>query len=105
LKGMAEHDGNQVAEIAADAKISMDFTGGDAAQPGASPLAQLGMKIEGGTLKGTIYFDPKLGFARGTKMTQEMTMTMKNPTDPSATITVPIKQTIDMKLTKVEDVK
>jgi hypothetical protein len=30
---------------------------------------------------------------------------MKNPTDPSATITVPIKQTIDMKLTKVEDVK
>lgn len=32
-------------------------------------------------------------------------MTMKNPTDPTATLTVPIKQNISAKLTKVEDVK
>jgi hypothetical protein len=38
-------------------------------------------------------------------MNQEMTMTMKNPTDPSATLTIPMKQTIEMTLTKVEDLK
>jgi hypothetical protein len=34
-----------------------------------------------------------------------MTMTMKNPTDPSATISVPLKQTVEMTLVKVEDLK
>ena len=32
-------------------------------------------------------------------------MTMKNPADPAATITVPLKQEITTTLTKVEDVK
>jgi hypothetical protein len=105
LKGMGDYNGTPVAEIAADAKISMDLSGADASQPATSQLAQLGMKVEEGSLKGTIQFDPKLGFARDTVMTQEMKMTMKNPTDPSATITIPIKQTVEMKLTKVEDLK
>jgi hypothetical protein len=34
-----------------------------------------------------------------------MTMTMKNPTDATATLTIPVKQKISAKLTKVEDVK
>ena len=101
MKGMAVRDGNQVAEIAADAKLSADSSGANS----SGQLAQLGMKIEGGSLKGTIYFDPKLGFARETDAVQEMKMTMTNPVDPSATINVPIKLTISMKLTKVEDVK
>jgi len=105
LKGMGSFEGNPVAQIDADAKISMDFSGATGAQPGVSQLAQLGMKVENGSLKGTIQFDPKLGVARDTQMTQELTMTMKNPTDPSAKITVPIKQNIEMKLTKIEDVK
>ena len=63
------------------------------------------MKVEGGSLKGMIRFDPKLGIARNTQMTQDMTMTMKNPADPSATISVPLKQTVEMTLTKVEDLK
>jgi hypothetical protein len=101
LKGMATRDGNQVAEIAADAKLSMDSSGPNT----TGQLAQLGKKVEVGTVKGTIYFDPKLGFARGSDMVTEMTMPIKDPTDPSATISVPIKQTIDTKLTSVEDVK
>jgi hypothetical protein len=105
LKGMGDYKGIPVAEILADAKVSMDFSGGDPSQPGAAQLAQLGMKVEGGTLKGTIHFDPKLGIARNTQMTQDMTMTMKNPTDPSATISVPLKQTVEMTLIKVEDLK
>ena len=52
-----------------------------------------------------IRFDPKLGIARNSQMNQDMTMTMKNPADPSATITVPLKQTVEMTLTKVEDLK
>ena len=101
LKGMADYKGIPVAEILADAKISMDFSGADPSQQ----VAQLGMKVEGGSLKGMIRFDPKLGIARNTQMTQDMTMTMKNPADPSATISVPVKQTVEMTLTKVEDLK
>jgi len=97
LKGMADHDGNRVAEIFADARISMDFTG--------AQLAQFGMKVEGGSLKGTILFDPKLGIARLTQMTQTMTMTMRNPQNPSATLAIPVKRTVEMTLTKVQDLK
>jgi hypothetical protein len=32
-------------------------------------------------------------------------MTIKNPTDPSASITVPIKQSVSAKLETVEDIK
>jgi len=104
LKSIGAHDGVNCAEIASDATIGLDF-GGDPAKQGASGLSQLGMKVEGGSLKGTIWFDPKLGFTRDAQLQQEMTMTMKNPADPSATLSVPIKQTISAKLEKVEDVK
>ncbi len=105
FKGMADHGGAACAEIATDGQISLDMGKPDPASPAGSPLAQLGMKVEGGTLKGTVWFDPKLGFARDAQLTQEMNMTMKNPTDPTATITVPLKQEITTTLTKVEDLK
>jgi Family of unknown function (DUF6263) len=105
LKGVADHDGVQCAEIAADAAISMDMTGADAARPAAPALAALGMKVEGGSMKGTLWFDPKLGFVRESEMTESLTMTMKNPTDPSESLTVPNKQNTHTKLTKVEDLK
>ena len=78
FKGMADHGGVPCAEIAAAGEISLDMAKADA----AGPLAQLGMKVEGGTLKGTVWFDPKLGFAREAQLTQEMAMTMKNPRRP-----------------------
>jgi hypothetical protein len=63
------------------------------------------MKVSNGTLKGTVWFDPQLGMARGSALEQEMTITMKNPTDPAATLSVPMKQHITTTLTKVEDIK
>ena len=105
FKGMKEHGGVPCAEIATAGEITLDMARADAGSPTGAALAQLGMKAEGGTLKGTVWFDPKLGFAREAQLTQEMNMTMKNPTDPTATLKVPIKQEITTTLTKVEDVK
>ena len=105
FKGMTEHGGVQCAEIATDGQISLNMDKADPSSPAGTALAQLGMKVEGGTLKGTVWFDPKLGFARDAQLTQEMSMTMKNPTDPMATLKVPIKQEISTTLTRVEDVK
>ena len=104
FKGMAERGGVPCAEIATVGEIALDMAKPDAASPAGAALAQMGMKIEG-SLKGTVWFDPKLGFAREAQLTQEMNMTMKNPTNPAAMITVPIKQEINTTLTKVEDVK
>ena len=105
FKGMAERGGVPCAEIATTGEITLDMAKADAASPAGAALAQMGMKIEGGALKGTVWFDPKLGFAREAQLTQEMSMTMKNPADPAATIKVPIKQEISTTLTKVGDVK
>ena len=105
FKGMADHAGVPCAEIATDGTISLDMTKADASSPTGAALAQLGMKVEGGSLKGTVWFDPKLGFARDAQLTQEMNMTMKNPSDPAATLKVPLKQEISTTLTKVGDVK
>ena len=104
LKSVSDHEGVQCAEIQTDGTVSLNFDGAPGAA-GDSPLAKLGMKVEGGTLKGTIWFDPKLGHTRDAQLDQEMTMTMKNPTDATATLTIPVKQKISAKLTKVEDVK
>jgi hypothetical protein len=105
FKGMTNHNGVQSAEIETDGKITMDLSNADPTTQAGQALSQLGMKIDGGTLKGTVWFDPKLGFARDAALTQEMTMTMKNPSDPTATLTVPLKQEITTTLTKVDDVK
>ena len=56
-------------------------------------------------MKVTIWFDPKLGYPRESELTQTMTMTMKNPTDPGALLTIPTEQKMHMKLMKVEDLK
>ncbi len=105
FKGMKDHGGVPCAEITTAGEITLDMAKADAASPAGEALSQLGMKVEGGTLKGTVWFDPKLGFARDAQLTQEMSMTMKNPTDPAATLKVPIKQEITTTLTKVGDVK
>ena len=106
FKGMAQHGGIACAEILNDATIALDFSGGGA-DPSAQgqAIAQLGMKVSGGTLKGTVWFDPQLGMARDAQLQQEMTITMKNPADPEKTLSVPMKQSITTTLTKVEDIK
>ncbi len=106
-KGTKPHDGVPCAEIAVDAKINFDMSEAANAKPGAAPnpMAAMGMKIENGTMTGTIWFDNALGMARGSELQQKMTMTMKNPVKPDESMSLPMKQNISTKLTKVEDVK
>jgi len=105
LKAIGDHRGTNCAEIATDGTLSMDLAAASTGAEKGSPLATLGMKVTDGTLKGSIWFDPQLGFARESQLVQEMKISMKNPTDPTATIDVPMKQTIHMELTKVEAAK
>lgn len=101
---MSERGGAQCAEITTEGKLTMDLSGlGASASGGNNPLSQLGMKIEGGTMSGTIWFDNTLGMAREMTMTQQMTMSMKNPANPSESMQIPMTQTITTTLTKVED--
>ena len=102
VTNIADHDGVRCAEIQTDGKLSMDL---DAQKDDSSPIAALGMKVTDGSIKGPVWFDPQLGIARESQLVQEMTISMKNPTDPSASINVPMKQNISVKLTKVEDLK
>jgi hypothetical protein len=99
LKSVADRDGVQVAEIIVDSII--DFGGADSSNPATPQADQRGAKMKKGSIKGTIWFDPKLGFERDSQLTQEMTT--KNPSDPSDTILN--KQTTKTKLTKVEDLE
>lgn len=103
LKSVGDHNGVRCAEIQMDGKISMDLAAPK--DDAESPFAALGMKVTDGTVKGPVWFDPELGTARESQFVQEVTISMKNPADPTATINVPMKQNISMKLTKVEDVK
>ncbi|MDR3403611.1 MAG: DUF6263 family protein [Chthoniobacter sp.] len=102
LTSMGDHNGVPCAEIQTEGTLSMDLS---ASTDDKSPLGALGMKVTDGTIKGPVWFDPALGMARESQLVQEMTITMKNPADASATLTVPMKQQISVKLTKVEDFK
>ncbi|MES2569703.1 MAG: DUF6263 family protein [Verrucomicrobiota bacterium] len=105
-KGTSPRNGVPCAEILMDATINADMSSpGAAGAKEANPLAQMGMKIEGGTMKGTIWFDNALGTARATEVAQEMTMVMNNPLKAGESIKIPVKQLIKVDLTKVEEVK
>lgn len=101
-QGMEDHEGVSCARIQNDATMDMDIS---VSGSEGSPQKALGMKITDGSLKGTIWFDLALGTARDAALVQEMKMSMKDPTDPSKTVEIPMKQTITTTLTKVEDVK
>jgi hypothetical protein len=106
FKGMVDHDGARCAEILIDGTILMELDPAGGAPAGAAEaLAAMKMKLNEGTLKGPVWFDPQLGIARDSELVQEMTMSMKNPVDPAADMVIPIKQTIRTKLVKVVDVK
>jgi len=99
-KGMAQRSGANCAELTTEGKLAMDVSG----EAGAvSPLA---MKVTDGTITGTVWFDPQLGVMRESQIQQDMTMNMKNPADPAgADLTIPMKQTVTLKTTKIEDLK
>ena len=105
LKAVGDHAGVKCAEIAIAGILGMDMSGaaGDANADATNPLKTLGLKVEGGKVAGTLWFDPALGICRDVKMTQEMNMKMKNPQKPDETMEIPMKQTITQTVTKVEN--
>jgi hypothetical protein len=105
LKGIVDHDGVQGAEIIVDAKVSMDMSGLDSSKAALPEAEKLGAKMKDGTFKGTIWFDPKLGCEREAELTAEVAITMNNLAGDGGTITIPSKQIIHTKLTKIEDLK
>jgi hypothetical protein len=105
FKGLADRGGVSCAEILTEATLTMQL--GNEAEGGAAknPMAPLGLKVTDGSLKGTVWFDPALGIAREAQLVQSMKVSMKNPVDQTATIEMPMTQTISQTLTKVEDLK
>ncbi len=100
FKGMAQRAGATCAELAMEGKLTMDV-GGEAGA--ASPLA---VKVTNGAITGTVWFDPQLGVMRESQIQQDMTMSMKNPVDATAPeMTIPMKQAVTLKTTKIEELK
>ncbi len=91
MKGQADRGGAKCAELALSGKIAIEAAdakvGGDA----------------GGTLSGTLWFDPALGVCRDSQLNQSMNLKMKNPQKPDESIEIPMKQVIQQTITKVED--
>lgn len=105
FKGMAQHQGVPCAEIALEGKMTVEKANPDPSSQMGSALAQMNMSIQNSSMKGTLWFDPKLGFVRDSQLIQEMEMTIKNPADPAQALTIPFKQEVSTTLNKVEDAK
>lgn len=105
LKGVSPHGGVPCAEIAMDGVLGIEFNDAGKSADAAGPLAALGLKMNGGKMSGTVWFDSALGMARDSEFSQQMEMSMKNPAQPDATMTIPMTQQMKLSLTKVEDVK
>ncbi|MDB6153569.1 MAG: hypothetical protein JWL90_2022 [Chthoniobacteraceae bacterium] len=102
-KGTVPHNGVPCAEIAVAGSITS--TPDAAGAKNANPLAALGMKMESGSMKGTVWFDNTLGTARSSEMNQEMNMSMNNPLNPGDVIKIPVKQVVTVEQTNVEEIK
>ena len=104
MKGQSDHGGVKCAELALTGKLAIEAAPADAsADPGAASLQALGLSASGGTLSGTVWFDPALGISRDAQMTQEINLKMKNPQKPDESLEIPMKQVIKQTITKVED--
>lgn len=105
-KGMTQRWGADCAEILTEGTLaSVVAPGGDTKSAPVQPARQFGMTVTEGKVKGTVWFDNQIGAARETQLVQDMTISMQNAKDTTQTILVPMKQTISVMLTKVEDLK
>lgn len=64
-------------------------------------MRKLDMKMTG-SFEGKITFDPALGYERRMDYTMTMNLSMKNPADPEARMTIPMKQKIVQTLKSVK---
>jgi hypothetical protein len=67
--GIGDHNGIQCAEISVDGAVPTDSEPADDSIAGSMSLAQHGLSVESGLLKGSIWFDSQLGFSRESEMT------------------------------------
>lgn len=103
--GLRPHDGAKLPELNYEGQFSMTIKPGDAPIPVA-------MKIENGKMKGTSWFDPKLGLVIDNTCEQTMTISMDLPKPPSQASAQPgmasmksdLKQTITNTVVKVTDI-
>ncbi len=100
-------DGSPCAELKiSNGKVSMELSGAEGDPAGQQArMAAAGMKLKSGKISGTIHFDRALHTVRESDVAMSMTMSMKNPADPTAEVEIPIEQHIVTRLTKAEDVK
>ena len=105
MKGQADRGGAKCAELALTGKMAIDTAPAGASADPANSLAALGVSASGGTLTGTLWFDPALGLCREALMNQNINLKMKNPQKPDESMEVPMKQVIKQTVTKVEDIK
>lgn len=102
MQRMTDHEGVSCAELGIDGEFSLDL----AAAEKTSKLSRMGAKLNKASMKGTLWFDPKLGVLRDSRIDQEMMMEMKDPKNSDAPpMSIPIKQVLTAKLSKIEDVK
>ena len=106
MKGQGDRGGAKCAELAMVGKLAIETAAaGASADAGANPLAALGVTASGGTMTGTLWFDPALGICREALLNQDINLKMKNPQKPDESMEIPMKQVVKQTVTKVEDIK
>lgn len=106
VKSQGERGGAKCTELALAGKLAIEpLPAGATADPATASLQAMGLTATGGTLTGTLWFDPVLGICREATMNQEINLKMKNPQKPDESMEIPMKQVIKQTVTKVEDIK
>jgi hypothetical protein len=103
LKSIGDHEGVQCAEIVIDATAALNANPASDSIMGSGTLAQSGWTLQGGSLKGTIWFDPAQGITRESQMTADLKFKSNDPWRNDMDILD--KLDFHTKLTAVEDLK
>lgn len=102
MKGQSDRAGAKCAELAIAGKIGIEAAPASD-DPATAGMQALGLTATGGTLTGSVWFDPALGVCRDSEVTQQMNLKMKNPQKPDESMEIPMKQVVKQTITKVEN--
>lgn len=97
FKGMKEHEGQQLAEVKAEAQIHMEVVPNEDKNT-PNLVNQMKMKVEEGRMEGTLLYDPAIKFTRAAQIVQNITLTATIPDGERRTLRLPMKQRIHMVL-------
>lgn len=105
-RGQAEREGHQCAEIELDGKLRLNIDPAEAlAGAEGAGAVPMGMKLTGGKMTGTVWFDAALGMAREIDTALETELTIENPAAPEQKITIPSRQVLIVRLLQVDEVQ